>query len=305
MDDHHAQAVGLRGAKDLPGGGGAGVAVALAMPARTSRIASVERHPWDRHTYIRKRTPLQPLTTGAARAYSPVVDVPRARRRDWRRLALAVVVPLAAGCAVIAWWLFRAPADDAAVVYGTVPEFSLTERSGRTVTRADLLGQVWVADFFYTRCPDVCSLQTAHLARLQAELPARVDERFVSVTVDPDHDRPTVLSAYAARFHADPRRWLFLTGPRPAIERLAFDGFHLAVPLARRDGTRSPWAWIQPGRAWAHGGHEDADIHALPHAAKFALVDRQGRIRGYFDSTDWSDVERLREALTLLLRRKR
>jgi protein SCO1 len=109
-----------------------------------------------------------------------------------------------------------------------------------------------------------------------------------------------VLAAYAARFHADPRRWLFLTGPRRAIERLAFDGFHLAVPLARRDGTRSAWAWIEPPRALAHGGQEDADIHALPHAAKFALVDRRGRIRGYFDSTDWSDVERLREALVRL-----
>jgi cytochrome oxidase Cu insertion factor (SCO1/SenC/PrrC family) len=224
-----------------------------------------------------------------------------------RWLILGVAVLAVAGVALTVWWTHRAPTDGAAVVYGTVPDFLLVERSGRTIARADLLGKVWVVDFFYTRCTDVCTLQNAHLARLEAELPARADLMFVSVSVDPEYDSPAILSAYAARLHADSHRWLFLTGPRPAIERLAFDGFHLAVPAARREPSSSGSAWIRPAKAWAHGqdAEADADTHALPHAAKFALVDRHGRIRGYFDSTDWSDVERLREALTLLLRRKR
>jgi len=89
-------------------------------------------------------------------------------------------------------------------VYGAVPDFELMERSGRSITRADLLGKVSVVDFFYTRCTDSCPLQSAHLARLQADLGGARDLLLISITVDPDHDDRDALASYAARFHADP-----------------------------------------------------------------------------------------------------
>jgi protein SCO1 len=114
-------------------------------------------------------------------------------------------------------------------VYGTVPEFSLIERSGRRVALADLRGKVWIANFFYSRCTHTCPLQTAHMAMLQEELAGEDDVRLLSISVDPDHDTPAQLADYARRYNAHPERWLFLTGARHEIARLAGEGFRLGV----------------------------------------------------------------------------
>lgn len=73
-------------------------------------------------------------------------------------------------------------------VYGEIPDFALAERSGRRITRADLLGKVWIANFIYTHCTDTCPLQTAQVARLQAEFAGEEDLRLVSISVDPERD---------------------------------------------------------------------------------------------------------------------
>lgn len=113
--------------------------------------------------------------------------------------------------------------------FGVVPEFTLVERSERDVTRDDLLGQVWVVNFFYASCPDTCPLESAEMANLQRDVADAPEVRLVSISVDPEHDTPEVLRAYAQRFGADPERWLFLTGDKAAIIRLAQEGFHLSV----------------------------------------------------------------------------
>jgi protein SCO1/2 len=192
---------------------------------------------------------------------------------------------------------------EALAVYGRVPDFALTERSGRRVTLADLRGKVWIANFFYTECPDTCPLQSAHMARLQDELAPKPDVRLVSISVDPEHDTPEVLAEYAARFEADPERWLFLTGPRDAIYRLAIDGFRLGVvdrgehAQERMDQDRS---WLGPRSAWAHASANPA--RTLIHSSRFVLVDRQAQIRGYYHGTDWESLERLRDTVERVLR---
>jgi len=118
---------------------------------------------------------------------------------------------------------------EALAVYGRIPDFALIERSGRQITLADLRGKVWIVYFFYTECPDTCPLQSTRMAWLQDELAPEPDVRLVSISVDPEHDTPEVLVEYAARYGADPDRWLFLTGPKDAIYRLAIDGFHLGI----------------------------------------------------------------------------
>lgn len=104
-----------------------------------------------------------------------------------------------------------------------LPEFSLVERSGKKITLAELRGKVWIADFIYTNCADTCPLQTADMAKLQEHWINESDLELVSFSIDPERDTPRVLLRYAARFKADAKRWLFLTGGKKEIARLVED----------------------------------------------------------------------------------
>ncbi len=163
----------------------------------------------------------------------------------------------------------------------TLPEFSLVERSGKRVTLSNLRGKVWIADFIYTSCTDTCPLQSADMAGLQDQWPNEKDLKLVSFSVDPDRDTPPVLSRYARRFKADPKRWLFLTGDRSQIVHLIEDGFHLAVTPAS-------------------GTHKGSAV--IVHSPRFVLVDRQGQIHGYYDDRDLKSMQRLKEDVAKLLR---
>jgi len=191
-------------------------------------------------------------------------------------------------------------------IYGQVPDFSLTERSGGRITLADLAGKVWIANFVYTECTDTCPLQSANMVQLQAELVGEEDVRLVSISIDPEHDTPAVLSKYAARFRADPDRWLFLTGSRATIYRLAIEGFRLGVvdqgakPQGGTDGDRT---WLGPRAARAHPV-PNPERKPIIHSSRFVLVDRQAQIRGYYHGTDWESLERLHRNVRVLLREK-
>jgi len=151
------------------------------------------------------------------------------------------------------------------------------------VRLADLLEKVWVLDFIYTNCPDTCPLQTAQMKSLQDEFAPEKDLRLVSITVDPARDTPAALSEYAARFKADSERWLFLTGDKEAIHRLAQEGFLLGaaeIPQAKR-----------PASGATH-----------THSPRFVLIDSKAQIRGYYTSTDAEAMGRLRRDLKVLLR---
>lgn len=146
---------------------------------------------------------------------------------------------------------------------GSVPDFRLTERSGRAVERADLEGNPWLASFLFTRCQNLCPRIAADLARLQERLPPGV--RLVSFSVDPDHDTPSVLSDFARRFGASGERWWFLTGPARAVRDLLEGGFHVSAPRESGEG--------------------------LVHSDRIVLVDRAGRIRRYYRGSEagWID----------------
>lgn len=150
----------------------------------------------------------------------------------------------------------------AAAVDIPLPAFSLTERSGQTVTAESLRGKVWIADFIFTRCAGPCPIVSASMAKLQntlADHPRRDDIRLVTFTVDPTYDTPRVLATYADHLNADPDNWLFLTGERPQMWTLIEQGFKLPV-------------------------FDNADDPLMPigHSLKFVLVDQEGNIRGYY-----------------------
>ncbi len=193
----------------------------------------------------------------------------------------------------------RAPEGSADTLgdYGTVPDFALIERSGRSVSLADLRGAIWLANFIYTECTETCPLQSLAVSRLAREFVASPTLRFVSITVDPDHDTPAVLAAYARRYQADPDRWLFLTGSRAAIYTLARDGFRLGVTGAEAARTGRLRGSMAPAPAFASHG----STGLIMHSPRLVLVDRAARIRAYHRFDDPESLTRLRENLRTLL----
>jgi cytochrome oxidase Cu insertion factor (SCO1/SenC/PrrC family) len=227
--------------------------------------------------------------------------------------AASVVVLLAASLAAPRLMSYaRGPSSsetslEKLAVYGTIAPFSLTERSGRTVTRDDLMGKVWVLNFIYTKCTETCPTQSLQIARLQQEFAVARDLRFVSITVDPQHDTREVLGAYADRYSADRERWLFLTGDKREIYCLA-KALNLGVvdpsdpnplacgaPAARAIGSFV--ALLHPPAAFATHGSEGLVMHS----ARLVLGDRAGRVRAYHLATDEDSLERLRPNVRALL----
>ena len=192
------------------------------------------------------------------------------------RLALSVLALVVVVVTASAVWRWRhvAPVEPVEI-YGIVPDFALVDRTGRTVTRRDFLDKISVVDFFYTRCTDACPLQSAQMALLQARYAGHRGLQLVSITVDPGHDDRQTLAAYAQRLGADPAGWLFLTGPRDVIYRLAVDGFHLAAVAMRRPPAPSWWSLLRPTAAFAHEPAPRGRVIRLAHASHFAVVDRE------------------------------
>jgi protein SCO1 len=179
-------------------------------------------------------------------------------------------------------------------IYGTVPEFSLIERSGRQVRLSDLRGKVWIANFFYAQCTDTCPIQTANMAALQNDFAREPDVRFVSISVDPEHDTPEFLRDYARRYDADPERWLFLTGAKDEIQSLATVGFRLGV-------AERPFEIEHVHPDGTIHIHKTAAGERVMHSPRFVLVDRQARIREYFRGDDAESLQHLRPAVKTLL----
>jgi cytochrome oxidase Cu insertion factor (SCO1/SenC/PrrC family) len=187
-----------------------------------------------------------------------------------------------------------------------VPDFTLLERSGQLVTRADLLGKVWIASVIFTRCAEECPLVSSHMARLQDTFAAEPNVRLVSITVDPAYDTPEVLTRYAQSFAAQPQRWLFLTGDKVTIYRLVREGFRLGL-MDPEESIRSSagpaadrvrhalWHWLTPASALAHDGAHphDEELRAIIHSTRLVLVDRQSQVRHLCNSTDHEALRRL------------
>ncbi len=225
-----------------------------------------------------------------------------ARLSGWIRfftiaLAIAVLVP------VIYWWVRGAPPLP---VYGDLPAFSLTDSRGKAFSRDSLLGKVWVADLIYTRCEDTCPAQAADMARLQKLFAQEADFALLSVTVDPDNDTPAVLARYAAAFAAKAGRWVFLTGDKKSIDRLAREGFRLAYATrqARRGIPGLLLSLLSPPDARAHHP-QGGPGSRISHSSRFVLLDRSARIRGYYLTGEAEALERLRGDIRLLLRENR
>ena len=156
---------------------------------------------------------------------------------------------------------------------GQVGAFSLLDQRGSAVTADKLRGKVWVAAFFFTRCPSICPRITRRMRALQVQANrSALDLSLVSFSVDPDNDTPPVLLDYARGFGADPSNWSFLTGDLAAVKRTVVDGFKLAL-----DGKADP----------------NAENGGIIHGSHLVLVDRSLSIRGYYRTVDEDDMLRI------------
>jgi protein SCO1/2 len=193
---------------------------------------------------------------------APASRTAGAERWVWAGLALLLGVIVVAAAVS---WSRRVPPPD---ILGAIPDFALTERSGQPITRAALDGQPWIADFIFTRCTGMCPALSTRMAELRRRIDeAGFDARFVSFSVDPTYDTPSVLTDYAKRFGAGDD-WLFVTGSRDALYQLIGGGFRLSV------AERAPEAVASEGG------------ELITHSDRFVLVDGEGRIRGYYHGED-------------------
>jgi protein SCO1/2 len=160
-------------------------------------------------------------------------------------------------------------------VYGGVPAFELVAQDGQPFHSQALAGKIWVADFIYTTCPGPCPRMTSQMREVADAVPKVRDVRLVSFTVDPDRDTPRVLAEYAQTHGATSAQWYFLTGPKDTLQKLNRGAFK----LGNLDGT-------------------------LEHSTRFVLVDRQARIRAFYDTSESSAIPKLISDIYALARER-
>ena len=170
-------------------------------------------------------------------------------------------------------------------ILGQVQDFRLTNQVGQVVTLADLRGRVWVADIIFTRCAGPCPRMTRQMREIQQALPATSTAKLVTLTTDADFDTPPVLKAYADKFGADPKRWMFLTGDKRQVANLAIDSLKLTAVEKKPEERLAP---------------EDLFVHSTI----FVVVDKLGRLRGVFE-TDGEGVSPMKARALILAAVKR
>lgn len=158
--------------------------------------------------------------------------------------------------------------------FGAVADFQMKNQLGQPVTLEMLKGKTWVASFIFTRCQGPCPLISYRASELQKEFQSD-NFRLVSFSVDPDYDQPDKLLAYSKNYSADSRRWIFLTGEKKLLFELIHKSFHLAV----------------------EDNGDDKSGDQIMHSTYFVLVDVDGHIRGYFNSTEATAMADLKREL--------
>ncbi len=174
-------------------------------------------------------------------------------------------------------------------VWHTTANITLQNQLGDTVSLYDKQGKITVLDFFFTRCGSICPKLTANMAKLQksflngGDVRNKVDTsivQFLSFSIDPEHDSISVLKAYADRFGVNPDNWWLLTGNRDSIYQFAFR------ELKVDKFSEEP---ISPD---------------FVHTSRFVLLDRDYKVRGYYNGLDSVSLSGLARDIGLLMLEK-
>ena len=140
-----------------------------------------------------------------------------------------------------------------------VPSFSFVNQDNDTITNANYRGKVYLVDFFFTRCPNICIPMTHNMQLIAEQFADREDFGIASFSMDPEYDQPEILKEYAGQYGVTHPNWHFMTGDRDTLRDLSNTGFYLPA---------------------AEGSQEPKDLY---HSGLFALVDKNGFIRSRKD----------------------
>lgn len=208
--------------------------------------------------------------------------------------ALALAVPMGA-------LLMRQRARPELPVLAELPQFSLVDEDGKPFARGDMLGRVWIADFVFTSCADACPALQGKMKKLQDRLipPEQGGQiALLSVSVDPERDTPAKLKEYGEIFGARRGLWKSLTGGQQEIERTVVKGFHTAMARIPRPAEGRGSAPTRAESAGRSMGDQHAEAFDIMHGERLVLVDRQGRIRGFYEADDQDHLLRDARSLT-------
>lgn len=154
-------------------------------------------------------------------------------------------------------------------IYHTIPEFTFLNQYGEEVSRKDMTGSIYIADFFFTSCPTICPIMKTQMLRVYEVIQDMEDVKILSHSIDPEHDTVELLYDFADRLGVEGRKWQFLTGDKKKIFEVAQKGY---IVTAVED-SKEPGGYI--------------------HSGAFMLIDKKGRVRGAYDGTKAEDVDRL------------
>ena len=160
--------------------------------------------------------------------------------------------------------------------YHKINDFSLTNQNGQLISQEFYQNKIYIADFFFTTCPDICPIMTENMGYLQNELKNQTDVLLVSFSVTPNVDSVDVLRSYADLKGVDDSKWNLFTGSKKDIYELARKSFL----VAKNDGD---------------GGKYD-----MIHTENFVLVDKESRIRGFYDGTNEDEMNKLLNDVNIL-----
>lgn len=163
-------------------------------------------------------------------------------------------------------------------VYHQIAPFSFLNQEGQTFTQADVLGKVYVADFFFTSCPTICPVMKTQMLRVYEKFKDNPDFLILSHSIDPTHDTVELLKDFSERLGVhDATTWNFLTGDQEHIFEIGQTSY---LTTAMEDKN---------------------EVGGYLHSGAFVLVDQEGRIRGVYDGTKELQVNRLMKDIPKLL----
>ncbi len=173
--------------------------------------------------------------------------------------------------------------DQLPVIY-QLPSYQLKNQFNKPFGSADLKGKAYIASFFFTSCPSVCPKLMDEMVKIQHRVRGLgTNVALLSFTVDPENDTPETLYKNAVELKANPYIWFFLTGEESELKEILNGGFKVAMG----DKEQIP----------------DTPLYDIAHSEKLALVDGEGRIRGFY-SSDKDGINRLMIDLGLLVNRE-
>ncbi len=164
--------------------------------------------------------------------------------------------------------------------YHTIAPFSMTNQNGHTITEKEYDNTIYIADFFFTTCPSICPIMTKNMQVLQEKLVDLPQVKLLSFSVTPQIDSVPQLKRYALKNKVDDARWNLVTGNKKEIYELARKSYL----VVKDDGDGGPYDMI--------------------HTENFVLIDKQKRIRGFYDGTQLEAMDDILHDIKLLLSEK-